>query len=356
MDKKKVVLLISALVIAALTAFMARSMFGAAPAPKAVAVAPPVPTGPKVLVATRALPMGTIVTAEALRFQEWPKELIEHAYIVKQGPVDDKKNAPKAGQPGAPVDGDIANLIGTVVRHQITAGQPISKSSLVFPGDRGFLAAALGPGMRAVSIPVKAKTGVAGFVFPGDRVDVFLTQKVAADYGPAMKVAETILRNVRVLATDKRSKPSVNKNGHTIVSNYKLVTLEATPRMAEQLTVAQSLGTISLSLRALADNAADLEKALASGTLEIPEGASAEEESRLLKGATERPILGSATYSTGGDVSRFQRKSIPRIPTTAVQDAVRSATIVREVQKAVKGPVVKVSRGGKVSEVQLNRR
>jgi pilus assembly protein CpaB len=360
MDKKKIVLLLSALVIAALTAFVARSMFGAAPTPQAKAVAPPVPAGPEVLVATRALPMGTIITAEALRFQPWPKELIDQAYFVRTGGSKEEGALPSASKivgKAVPVEeASPEELIGTVVRNPITAGQPISKTALVAPGDRGFLAAALSPGMRAISIPVSAKTSVAGFIFPGDRVDVFLTQKVAADYGPAMKVSETILRNVRVLATDKRSSASVNKAGKTVVSNYKLVTLEATPRMAEQLTVAQSLGSISLSLRALADNAAELERALASGSVTIPEGASPEEESRILKEVNERPVMGSATFSTGGDVSRFQRKSVPRIPTNAVQDAVRTVRIAREVEKAAKGPVVKISRAGSVSEVQLDRR
>ena len=359
MDKKKIILLLSALVIAALTAFMARSMFGAAPTPQAKAVAPPVPTGPEVLVATRALPLGTIITADALRFQPWPKELIYQAYFTQQGKAEGGI-LPSAGEivgKAAPeVQTSPEELIGTVVRNPITAGQPITRSSLVSPGDRGFLAAALSPGMRAISIPVSAKTAVAGFIFPGDRVDVFLTQRVAADYGPEMKVSETILRNVRVLATDTRSSPTVNKEGKTVVSKYKLVTLEATPRMAEQLTVAQSLGSISLSLRALADNAAELEQALASGSIKIPEGATPEEEARILNSVNERPISGSATFSTGGDVSRFQRKSIPRIPTNAVQDAVRTVRIAREVEKAAKGPVVKVSRAGSVSEIQLDRR
>jgi pilus assembly protein CpaB len=335
-------------------------MFGAAPTPQAKAVAPPVPKGPEVLVATRALPMGTIITADALRFQPWPKELIDQAYFVKTGGTEDAGILPSAdklaGNAIPPEQASPQELIGTVVRNPITAGQPITKTSLVAPGDRGFLAAALSPGMRAISIPVSAKTAVAGFVFPGDRVDVFLTQKVAADYGPSMNVAETILRNVRVLATDNRSSPSVSPDGKTVVTKYKLVTLEATPRMAEQLTVAQSLGSISLSLRALADNASELEKALASGSVTIPEGATPEEESRILAAVNERPIGGSATFSTGGDVSRFQRKSVPQIPTNAVQDAVRSVRIAREVEKAAKGPVVKISRAGSVSEVQLDRR
>jgi pilus assembly protein CpaB len=359
MDKKKIILLLSALVIAALTAFMARSMFGAAPAPQAKAVAPPVPTGPEVLVATKALPLGTIITADALRFQPWPKELIDDAYFTQPG-KGDTGIVPSAGKiagKAVPVQATSPEeLIGTVVRNPITAGQPITKSALVAPGDRGFLAAALSPGMRAISIPVSAKTAVAGFIFPGDRVDVFLTQRVNADYGAPMKVSETILRNVRVLATDTRSSPTITKQGKTVVSKYKLVTLEATPRMAEQLTVAQSLGAISLSLRALADNAAELEQALASGSIKIPEDATPDEEARILKSVNERPLMGSATFSTGGDVSRFQRKSVPRIPTNAVQDAVRTVRIAREVEKAAKGPVVKVSRAGNVSEVQLDRR
>ena len=267
MDRKKVILLVCALVIAALAAFMANSIRTGASAPQAKAVAAPVPTGPKVLVATRALPVGTLITAEALRYQPWPEELIEEAYFTEGGE-------------GLP---DIEKLVGTVVRNAITAGQPVTQGSLVSPGDRGFLAAALGPGMRAISIPMRSTTGVSGFVFPGDRVDLFLTQNVAVEEGQPLKVAETIVRNVRVLATDNPSSPRVDENGKTIVSNFKLVTIEVTPRIAEKITVAQSIGTLSLSLRALADNAAELEQALASGSVNIPKGASPEEEQRILQ-------------------------------------------------------------------------
>ncbi len=171
MDRKKVILLVAALLIAAVTALMARSMFTGASAPQAAAaVAPaPVPAGPKVLVATKALPVGTIITADSVRYQPWPKELIEAAYFQE-------------GDGGASID----SLVGTVVRNAVTAGQPLTQGSLVKPGDRGFLAAALGPGMRAVTVPVSALTGVAGFVFPGDRVDLVLTQNVEASAGPPL--------------------------------------------------------------------------------------------------------------------------------------------------------------------------
>ena len=70
------------------------------------------------------------------------------------------------GQP----DSDPQKLLGTVVRYQVTAGQPLTRGSLVGPKDRGFLAAALGPGMRAVTVPVNASTGVANRVGNGDRL------------------------------------------------------------------------------------------------------------------------------------------------------------------------------------------
>ena len=169
MDRKKLVLLLGALIIAIGTALAARSIFAGASSPQAEAA--PVPKGPKVLVANRALPPGTIITADAIGFQQWPEELVQDAYFIDG-------------------ESDISKLIGTVVRHAVTAGEPVTQGSLVAPGDRGFLAAALGPGMRAVTVPVSAKTGVAGFVFPGDRVDLVLTQTVKSDEGQCIILAK----------------------------------------------------------------------------------------------------------------------------------------------------------------------
>ncbi len=121
------------------------------------------------------------------------------------------------------------------MRNAITAGQPLTKGALVSPGDRGFLAAALGPGMRAVTVAVSNQAAVAGFVFPGDRIDLVLTQTVAGGGdGPPLKVSETIMRNVRVLATDQRTDNVVGEDGKTKVSTYSTVTLEATPKMANR--------------------------------------------------------------------------------------------------------------------------
>jgi pilus assembly protein CpaB len=261
---------------------------------------------------------------------------------------------PNAAAAAPPAPASIEDLAGTVVRVAITAGQPITRGALVSPGDRGFLAAALGPGMRAITVPVSALTGVAGFVFPGDRVDMVLTQNVQGTDGPPLRVSETILRNLRVLATDQRAQAGKDDKGNTVVAKYKLVTIEVTPRLAEKITVAQTIGTISLSLRSLADNAAELEQALATGSVTIPQGASAEEEARILAAATQRPTSGKSSYATGGDVSRFQRSTIPaQMP---IQQAIVTARTTKQVEKIMKGPVVRVSRGGAVTEVQLDRR
>jgi pilus assembly protein CpaB len=345
MDRKKVILLVCALLIAAVTAFMARSMFAGGAAPGAVAQKP-VPTGPQVIVATRALPVGTIITADAFRYQPWPKELIEEAYFIK-----------KDGE------GDVTEqLVGTVVRTTITAGSPITQGALVSPGDRGFLAAALGPGMRAVSVPVSQLTGVSGFVFPGDRVDLVLTQKIepenfqdsAQKGGAPFLVSETMIRNLRVLAVDQRSTPTVDDKGNTIPSKYRLVTLEVTPTIAEKIAVAQTAGTISLSLRSLADSAAELEQALASGSVKMPANATPEEEAKILASIAQKPTAGVTSYSSGADVSRFQRGTPP--PTTPIQVAAEGIRTQKTIERLRRGNTVRISRGGAVEEVSVDRR
>src|SRR5919199_4630030 len=101
MDVKKVALLVGALVIAVVTAVMAKNMFSGAGASQAAA-APAVPVGPKILVAKKALPVGTIIDADSFTFQPWPKELMQSAYYVDGSP-----------------DANQQSLLGTVVRYPI---------------------------------------------------------------------------------------------------------------------------------------------------------------------------------------------------------------------------------------------
>jgi len=348
MDFKKIVLLVGALMVAAVTAIMAKNMFAGAGARQAAA-APAEAQGPKVLVAKKPLPVGTILDPSSIGFETWPKDSVQPAFYVQ----------------GAP-DSDPSKLLGTVVRYPITAGQPLTRGALVGPQDRGFLAAALGAGMRAITVPVNNATGVAGFVFPGDRVDIVLTQDVkGGGEGEPLKVSETIIRNARVLATDQRF-DSKDADGKTVVKTFSNVTLEVTPRIAEKVAVAQSLGTLSLSLRSIADQTAELERAVASGEVKVPQGTNPADERRMLTAWANRPLDTNTTFTTGGDVSRFQRRTVPAKSPTQVDtaagalnnfaDAIRGGPGSPAGSAPVSGPVVRVSRGNNVTVVPVGAR
>jgi pilus assembly protein CpaB len=326
MDARKLLLLIMALVMAGISAVVVRGMFGGkSEAEAAPMMAAPQPTGPEVAVAIRPLPVGTIIGPESFRYQRWPAELVNKTYYIKG-------------------ESDLATLNGSVVRYAVTAGAPVTQGALVKPGDRGFLAAALGPGMRAVTISVSAQSGVAGFVFPGDRVDLMLTQEVpGGGDGPPLKAAETIIRNVRVLAADQRTDKTVDEQGKTVVANTSSVTLEATPKIAEKIAVAQTIGQLSLSLRSIADDKAELEERIASGEVKLPADADPKAERQMLLEIASRPIDTNTTYTVGSDVSRYQRSSVPAKPGGSASSTPIANTA------APTGPIVRVARGNNVT-------
>ncbi len=342
MDTRKIMLIVGALIIAIGAAFGVNQMMRGASAPEARAAAAPEITGPMILVATRQLPVGTIIGPDSFRFQPWPKELVEKAYFMKEKT-------------------DVNTLVGTVVRYPITAGQPLTQGALVHPDDRGFLAAALGPGMRAVTVKVSQEQGVAGFVFPGDRVDVLLAQTIEVKEGSSYPddqifTAETIVRNVRVLATDQRY-DAEDETGKTPVRTFGSVTLEATPDLAERIAVAQSMGKLSLALRPLAESSGELEAAIASGEINVPAKGGTEAERRMLAQAQARPVT-AKTVTTGGDVSRFWIPVSGRVgggsrPQPQTSSAPSAPSGGNYGPAAPSGPVVRVTRGDKVTEVSV---
>ena len=297
-------------------------------------MAPPV-VGTEVLVATKTLPVGTILDATSFKYQPWPEQMVGGAYFVKK-------------------DGfDIKSLQGTVVRTVITAGQPLTQGSLVKPGDRGFLAAALTPGMRAVTFPVENKNSVAGFVFPGDRIDLMLAQKVAGGGdGPPLSVAETIMTNLRVLATDQRTTTDVDDQGKTVVKSISMVTIEATPSIAEKISVARSLGDLSVVLRPLADSASELDAAIADGRVKVPDGKDPKAEKAMLDAASNQPSAGKTTFATGADVSRFQRRTVPGKGSSGAAPVSGGGSGYPGASMNM-GPTVRIARGNAVTEVPV---
>lgn len=338
MNSRKLMLMVGALIFAAISAMLARSMFGGGATQPAMAQGPAQPTGPEVLVATKTLPAGTIVTPDAFRYQPWPNELVQEAYFLR-GKVDQ------------------ASLSGTVVRLPITAGQPITQGALVKPGDRGFLAAALGPGMRAVTISVSQASGVAGFVFPGDRVDILLTQNVAGGGdGQPLRATETIVRNVRVLATDQKTDKSVDDTGKTQVVAFSNVTLEATPKLSEKIAVAQQLGSLSLSLRPIADDRMELERQIAAGEITVPNKGDARAERAMMLQVAAQPV-DSDTFTTGAEVSRFARGNVPgkaETPPMSGPAVTPAPSSFAPAASRAHGPVITVARGQTITPTSVS--
>lgn len=210
----------------------------AAPTP---APAPVLPV--RVMVAARVLPPGTLVRDTDIAIKPMPREIMA---------------------PGALADDDEGRGIvtGALVERTIEQGQPITAASLLRTRDRGFLAAVLAPGTRAVSIGVDPITGVSGLIWPGDHVDVILTQELDRGAGTAAGtsgkrvIGETVLTNIRVIAIDQDIVQGAPRGSNVAGKLATTVTLQANADEAEKLAVAGQLGHLSLAIRAFGDSIA----------------------------------------------------------------------------------------------------
>jgi pilus assembly protein CpaB len=203
-----------------------------------------------ILVAAKPVPVGTLLRSEDVMWQDWTGS-VDPTFVLR----------PTAEQRQAKPDADataLSGFFGAVVRQRIETGQPITSAAVVKPGDRGFLAAVLTPDSRAVSVAVTAVSGGAGLIFPGDHVDVVLTQnfKPGEESFTHRSVSETIVRNLRVLAIDQHVQQGQTSteaaSGATPAEGLaRTVTLEVLPKQAEAISVASELGKLSLILRSL---------------------------------------------------------------------------------------------------------
>jgi pilus assembly protein CpaB len=269
MRARTLILFLVALVLAGGTAVLVRSWLTQRTADaEAAPLARPVAPQKSVLVAGGPIARGQILKPADFAWQPWPEGGINPAYI-------------QAGTKPAEA------FAGWVARDQIGKGDPITESKIVAPGSRGFLAAALRPGMRAVSVPVTRSSGISGLVFPGDQVDILITHQLPAPSGKGNELqhraSETVLRDVRVIAVDQKLD---SKGGEAVVA--QTATLEVTPKQSEIIAVAAEIGKLSLSLRSLA--ASPREEASADSTGED----------------------GSGTFTLDTDVSQLLSKPLSR--------------------------------------------
>ncbi len=265
MNSRTLILLVMAIAIAALMVVMVKNRTAS------IAVA----SGPKILVATADIPAGTFIRSDKnLGWAEWPQANISPAFIMEEGHK-------------------IEDFNGGVSRRDIVSGEPITAASIVKASDGGFMSAVLVPGKRAVSIAVNSTSGNAGFIFPGDHVDLLLTHRMPGD----VLASETFIEDVRVLAIDQMLNNPENK---AVIA--KTITLEVTPKQAEMINVAISIGSISVSLRSLVSDKAAIDK-----TVSLPANDNGTPASQ--------PAGSQATegnYSTNADVSRLMNdKGVP---------------------------------------------
>jgi pilus assembly protein CpaB len=232
MGPRRLLMLVMAVVAAGGTAMFARSWIEGQRA-NIAAVAAPAEDIYEVLVADMDLAAGSFIKPSQVTWQRWPTDDVPESYVLKGR----RK---------------LEEMVGAVVRRGVAAGEPITDGAVVKPGDRGFLAAVLEPGTRAVSVPITATSGNSGLIFPGDRVDLILTQTLAATENGDVtrRVSETVLEDIRIIAmgADTSDQPEDGKANE----KAKTATLEVTPRQAETVTLVTELGKLSLSLRSLA--------------------------------------------------------------------------------------------------------
>lgn len=141
-----------------------------------------------------------------------------------------------------------------LVLRSLVANEPVLANYVSGPGGKLNLSGSVAAGMRAVSLRSTDVTGVGGFVLPGDRVDVLLTRTIGTNN---TTLTQVLAENIRVLGVDQSASEEADK---PVVS--KAITVEVTPEQASAISLGQSVGTVSLTLRHVADDAPLTHKAM----------------------------------------------------------------------------------------------
>jgi pilus assembly protein CpaB len=188
------------------------------------------PPSPKVdvtavMVAAVDIPRGGTITSDLLKTREFPKDLVPPGSITK-----------------------VEDAVDRAVFIPLMKDDTIVENKLAPKGSGRGLAALIPQGMRAFTITTTLASGVAGFILPGNKVDVLLT---IANVGPTDRTgggsATTILKNIEILAVDQKIyAPAENK---VDVKEMRSVTLLVTPNEANVLELGQSKGSLHLALR-----------------------------------------------------------------------------------------------------------
>lgn len=201
-----------------------------------------VDTSSQILVTTKLMNIGETLTSENTRWEPWPSGGM-FTGVIKRG---DYK------------EGDEPPVYNTPLRRTLEKGEPVTMQAVIsdVKGGESFLAASIDPGKRAVSLKLNEATSVAGFLKPGDHVDVILAYRTsvpaamreAGEFLVGRYASQTILSNVKVLAVDQVFKPSEAEP-----KIRKIVTIEVTREGADLIALATQMGDLSLALRRIGE-------------------------------------------------------------------------------------------------------
>lgn len=181
-----------------------------------------------VVVASQPIGRGVALTPGVLKVAHFPKEYV---------PVGSFKTVQEATAGG----------VRRALR-PISANEPILPDRVTGAGGRTSLSATMTPGMRAVTFRSNDVAGVAGFVLPGDRVDILLTRSIGGGGEQESTVTQVIANNIKILGVDQEVSESLEKP--TVA---RAITVEVTPEQGQALSLAQSLGSVTLALRHISD-------------------------------------------------------------------------------------------------------
>ncbi|HVO01909.1 MAG TPA: Flp pilus assembly protein CpaB [Candidatus Cybelea sp.] len=250
-----IVLIVLALGLAGIIAFLASQWLASQKVPEQAQTTSVQVNIENVLVAARDITPGTILTADDIKWEPWPSNYVDQERFVVQ---------PKVAQGQAPGPDPQQDFLDRIAKRSIMSGEPMSRDMVLKQGDSSVTAANLAAGMRAITINVSPSSGVAGLVLPNDHVDVIMNTSVRdlvqldGWKDVVLRYAsETVLKNVRVVAINQKLSHDP-KTG--VAEPGNLVTLELKPDQAERIRVAEQLGQLSLSLRSMVPGLNDSDK------------------------------------------------------------------------------------------------
>ena len=301
MRSQSLVILVAAILFGLLAVFVANAYLGRVEQKQATAAQGTT----KVAVARVPLEFGTPVTPDKIKLVDWPTESLPDGTFSSVAQLTPMGKTHVALRP-------------------IQPNEPILRSKLSGEGGRATISAVLKAGMRAASVRVNDVAGVAGFVLPGDTVDVLITRTPTDPQANGQQITDVLLQKQRVIAIDQDANDNSDKP-----SVSKTATLEVSQVDAQKLALAQQVGTLSLVLRNAEGD-----------TSPVVETISVED---LRDGA-----------HVGGYVSGYTPE-VPVMPARRVRYVRRAAPAARPAAPKPALPTVEVIRGTKNTSYEVGR-